>query len=291
MQAHAFIALGSNQGDRLGNLAAALRELSADPGTHVMRVSSAYESEPWGVTGQPPFANAVALVSFDGEADALLAVLQDVEARLGRIPGPRNGPRPIDLDILLFRDEVWDSPDLTVPHPRMLERDFVVTPLLEVAPGIAMPDGSPVDRAGATQGRVLSRLGPVPGYEPITGPYGSGPEDDGQAGISELEASAHAIETGTGPAPSAEEAVGRWVPVGPPRYERNSPNSSTDFDLLYYESVLREAGIPTGFHPHRPNEGFSTYWGISQTVRLMVPADRAAEAQGLIDDVSGAPRD
>jgi 2-amino-4-hydroxy-6-hydroxymethyldihydropteridine diphosphokinase len=159
-----YIGLGSNLGDRTGSIAAALRELATVPGVHVLAVSHAYESEPWGVTDQPRFANAVARLDVRGEADAFLAVLKDVEERLGRVSGERFGPRVIDLDVLLFGDEEWDSPELVVPHPRMLGRDFVVTPLLEIAPDVALPDGTPVTRLHATAGPVVGDLGPVPGF-------------------------------------------------------------------------------------------------------------------------------
>jgi 2-amino-4-hydroxy-6-hydroxymethyldihydropteridine diphosphokinase len=149
-----YIGLGSNLGDRTGSIAAALRELATVPGVHVLAVSHAYESEPWGVTDQPRFANAVARLDVRGEADAFLAVLKDIEERLGRVSGERFGPRVIDLDVLLF----------VVPHPRMLGRDFVVTPLLEIAPDVALPDGTPVTRLHATAGPVVGDLGPVPGF-------------------------------------------------------------------------------------------------------------------------------
>lgn len=159
-----YVGLGSNLGDRIGTIAAALRELAAIPGVHVLDVSGVVESEPWGVEEQPRFANAVARLDVRGQADAFLARLKDIEELLGRRPGERYGPRPIDLDILLFGDEEWDSPELTVPHPRLLERDFVVTPLLRIAPGIALPDGTPVTRERALAGRVTGELGPVPGF-------------------------------------------------------------------------------------------------------------------------------
>jgi 2-amino-4-hydroxy-6-hydroxymethyldihydropteridine diphosphokinase len=159
-----FIGLGSNLGDRLGAIAAALRELAATPGVHVLAVSHAYESEPWGVTDQPRFANAVAKLDVRGEADALLVVTKDIEQRVGRVPGERYGPRAIDVDLLLFGDEEWDAPELTLPHPRILGRDFVVTPLLEIAPHVTLPDGRAVTRLHATAGRVVGDLGPVPGF-------------------------------------------------------------------------------------------------------------------------------
>ncbi|MDO8964622.1 MAG: 2-amino-4-hydroxy-6-hydroxymethyldihydropteridine diphosphokinase, partial [Coriobacteriia bacterium] len=102
MVTESFVALGSNMGDRVASLAEALRMLAEAESVTVRRVSHAYESEPWGVTDQPAFANAVAALACSGEADALLELCQEVERRLGREPGERFGPRPIDLDILLF---------------------------------------------------------------------------------------------------------------------------------------------------------------------------------------------
>lgn len=271
MRTEAFIGLGSNVGDRLGLLAAALVAIDAEAGVRVLRVSHAYESTPWGVTDQPLFANAVALVAFDGEADSLLTIMTRIEASLGRVRGESDGPRTIDLDLLLFGDEEWDSSSLVLPHPRLLERDFVVTPLLEIAPGAALPDGRPVDPGVAVEGRILGVLGAVPGYEDVTGPPDEPEPED------------------AGPEPTEAEAVGEWVAVGPRRYERNAPNTSTDFELLFYENVLKQAGIPCRYYPHRPNEGFATFPGLAQTVRLMVPASRAREAQELIDRVAAAP--
>lgn len=164
MATQAFIGLGSNLGDRLGNLSAALEDLRDDDRVEVYAVSPAFESEPWGVPEQPLFANAVACVGFRGDADELLGLLKDVERRLGRVPGVRFGPRPIDLDLLLFGTEVRYTPVLTLPHPRMLDRDFVVTPLLEIAPGLRMPDGSRIDPGHARCGRVTRTIGPIPGF-------------------------------------------------------------------------------------------------------------------------------
>jgi 2-amino-4-hydroxy-6-hydroxymethyldihydropteridine diphosphokinase len=158
----AFIGLGSNLGDRVATLQAALDALAAVPGVRVAAVSSVYESEPWGVADQPAFANAVAALDTDGTPHDLLAALKRVEADLGRTDGVRYGPRPIDLDLLLFGSERVASESLTVPHPRLLERDFVVTPLLEIAPEVTMPDGRRVTREAATEGRVTARLAPPP---------------------------------------------------------------------------------------------------------------------------------
>lgn len=164
----AFVGLGSNLGDRVGNLAAALTALGATPGVRIVSVSHAYESAPWGVTEQPTFANCVAALEVEIDAPSLLAACKRVETGMGRSPGRRFGPRIIDLDVLLFGCERIDTPDLTVPHPRLLERDFVVTPLLEVAPCVALPDGRAPRRDKATEGSVTGVLGVLPGFAPLT---------------------------------------------------------------------------------------------------------------------------
>jgi 2-amino-4-hydroxy-6-hydroxymethyldihydropteridine diphosphokinase len=158
-----FVGLGSNMGDRVALMSRAIGELAHLPETHVVGYSHAYDSEPWGVTDQPNFVNAVAWLRTDLLADQLLEFLHDIEDRLGRTREVPNGPRTIDLDILLFGDEEWETDALTIPHPRMAERDFVITPLLEVAPDVLWPEGTPVTRdavrvhAGETQGALRSR--------------------------------------------------------------------------------------------------------------------------------------
>lgn len=154
----AYVGMGSNLGDRLGNLATALEALDALPGVHVAAISSVYESEPWGISDQPAFANAVAALDVEVGARDLLAALKRLEEGSGRVSGPRNGPRPLDLDLLLFGAETIDSSELTVPHPRLLLRDFVVTPLLEIAPDVRLPDGARVTRSAAVDGRVTGVL-------------------------------------------------------------------------------------------------------------------------------------
>lgn len=271
----AYVSLGSNVGDRLANLAAAARILAEAEGLAVLAASHVYESEPWGVTDQPAFANAVLRIDFAGEADALLALCQEVETHLGRTGGPRYGPRVIDLDILLFGDEEWVSRDLSIPHPRMLERDFVVTPLLEVAPDATMPDNSPVTNRAAREGRVTSVLGALVGFEDLT----------------PVEGVAGGPVGGPAPwpdeSPSSVEVIGEWVPVGPARCEGAMSSGSVDFALLFYEAALRQAGVPCMFHPHRPNEGASQPYGLAVIVRLMVPVARLAEASEIIDALGG----
>lgn len=127
-----YIALGGNLGDRLANLEAAIAALA--PQVAVLERSPVYESDPKYVTDQPRFLNMVLAAETDLDAPSLLAFLKSIEKRLGRRPGERNRPRPIDLDIVFFGDEVIDLPDLTVPHPRLAERAFVLRPLADIAP-------------------------------------------------------------------------------------------------------------------------------------------------------------
>ena len=158
----AYIAIGSNEGDRLLNLGRAVDALTDLPETRVTAVSHAYESEPAYVVDQPLFANAVAAIETDLEGDQLLEYLQQIENSMGRVRAGENGPRPIDLDILLLGDEESQTAKLTIPHPGLMERDFVVTPLLEIAPRIHLPDGTRVVRDQATFGRVTGDLGAIP---------------------------------------------------------------------------------------------------------------------------------
>ncbi len=134
-----WIGLGSNQGDRAGLIATALSEVNALERNRVVRVSSLYETAPMGKTDQPLFLNAVAEVETDEEPRDLLRELLTIEQRMGRSRGVRWGPRTIDLDILLFGDVVGVSDDLTIPHPRLAERAFVLVPLAEIAPDIVVP--------------------------------------------------------------------------------------------------------------------------------------------------------
>lgn len=131
-----FLGLGSNLGDRRRNLLSALRMLHSTPGVRVLDVSSIYESEPWGPVEQPDFLNLVALVCTRRSPREMLEACREVEAALGRVRGLRWGPRIIDVDILLYDDIAWEDEDLVIPHPRMRERDFVMVPLRELAPGM-----------------------------------------------------------------------------------------------------------------------------------------------------------
>lgn len=135
----AFLGLGSNLGERRDNLLAALRILDGTEGIRVLEVSSVYETSPWGVLEQPDFLNLVALVATTRGPRGLLEACTGVEEALGRERKERWGPRVIDVDILLVDDIELEEDDLVIPHPRMLERDFVMVPLLELRPAVIIP--------------------------------------------------------------------------------------------------------------------------------------------------------
>jgi len=139
MMATAYLGLGANIGNREANLRMALRGLTRM--ARVESVSSLYESEAVGPE-QPPFYNAVCRIETGLEPESLLRFLKTLEHEIGRRPGgERWGPRPIDIDILLYDGLTAASPELTIPHPRMTERRFVLVSLLEIAPDAALPDG------------------------------------------------------------------------------------------------------------------------------------------------------
>lgn len=154
----ALVALGSNVGDGRAALDEAVERLGRVPGLWVGRVSSYVESEPAYYEDQPPFTNAVCLVQTMLDPHALLDALHGVEDALGRVRTRANGPRTIDLDILDYEGFVCSEPDLTLPHPRLLERDFVVRPLLELCGIWTLADGVCVTRDGVRVGHVTRVL-------------------------------------------------------------------------------------------------------------------------------------
>ena len=139
----AHLGLGTNLGDRTGNLRKALElltaQLSAQSGLRLLRCSQVYETEPWGVADQPPFLNCVAEISTTLDPEGLLAVCKEVERQMGRQPGLRWGPRPIDIDVLLFGDLIVRLPHLEIPHPRLHLRAFALIPLAELVPDTVHP--------------------------------------------------------------------------------------------------------------------------------------------------------
>jgi len=135
----AYVGLGSNVGDRESNLRKALDMIDSEDGVGVLRVSSFCESEPVGPQDQPDFINAVAEVQTSLAPRSLLEVLQRIEREMGRTRSRRWGPRPIDLDILLFGDQLVSEPDLVIPHRLMHLRGFVLEPLCELIPEAEHP--------------------------------------------------------------------------------------------------------------------------------------------------------
>jgi 2-amino-4-hydroxy-6-hydroxymethyldihydropteridine diphosphokinase len=144
----AYVGLGANVGDREATLERALGLLAAH--VDVVGVSTLRETEPWGYVDQPPFLNGAVAVETALTSRELLDLLLAIERELGRVrgEGPRYGPRVVDLDLLLFGDDVVDEPGLTVPHPRLSERAFALEPLAELDPTLVVP----------AQGRVSDLL-------------------------------------------------------------------------------------------------------------------------------------
>lgn len=132
-----YLGLGSNTGDRQQNLDRALELLS--PRIQMGQVSSIYDTEPMGNVNQPRFLNLVCQVLTRLAPMALLTLAKGIELKLGRAPDTTNTPRPIDIDILLYGDQVVDTPKLVIPHPRLAERAFVLVPLAEIAPDLVHP--------------------------------------------------------------------------------------------------------------------------------------------------------
>jgi len=141
-----FISLGSNLGLPESNLEKACRELSSCSGMHLFRKSKVYQTEPQGLKGQPWFANQVLWLLADSfwKPQSLMVMLKEKEKQMGRTDGRRFGPRTIDMDILLFGDVVQNEKSLILPHPGLKERAFVLLPLLEIFPGLTLPDGTRV---------------------------------------------------------------------------------------------------------------------------------------------------
>lgn len=137
----AYISLGSNLGDRAATLDEAIRQLSHTEGIGKLRRSGVIETEPVGKTDQPKFLNCVVEVETTLEPLKLLDRCQEIERRLGRKRTVRWGPRTIDLDILLYGDTTLKSDRLTLPHPEMTKRRFVLEPLCELAPDLVLPGG------------------------------------------------------------------------------------------------------------------------------------------------------
>ena len=135
----AYVALGANLGDPAATVRAAFAALANLPESRLVHSSSLYRTAPVGITEQPEFVNAVAELETTLAPESLLDALFEIEQRFGRIRAERNGPRTLDLDLLYAGDYVSDDPVLIVPHPRLHLRAFVLQPLGEIAPKLALP--------------------------------------------------------------------------------------------------------------------------------------------------------
>lgn len=160
--ARAFLALGSNMGERLAELERAVASLrSLDPG---LSVSFVYETAPvGGPAGQGPYLNCVASLETGLSPRELLSFAQRLEAEAGRVRSVRNAPRPLDVDILLYDELSIEEDDLVVPHPRMNERPFVLAPLEDLAPDRVPPGWRTEGPAAGYRGADLRRVGRIPG--------------------------------------------------------------------------------------------------------------------------------
>jgi 2-amino-4-hydroxy-6-hydroxymethyldihydropteridine diphosphokinase len=161
-----YLGLGSNVGDRESHLTRAIEDLSAR-GALVEAASSLYETEPVGeILDQPDFLNAAVRVRTALGPEELLDLCKAIEVEHGRLfGGPRHGPRPIDIDLLLLGDIEMSSERLTLPHPEVTSRRFVLAPLLELDPGLRLPDGTELRSAleALGPGQRVNRVGPPPG--------------------------------------------------------------------------------------------------------------------------------
>ena len=153
-----YLSLGGNLGDPAASMATALRLLDADDDTRVIAVSSLYRTPPWGKLDQPDFLNAAAEISTALAPRALLDLCLEAERKLKRVREERWGPRLIDIDILVFGDRIIHETGLEVPHPRMLERAFVLAPLAEIAPELAVGGRSVSERLSGVDTSGIERL-------------------------------------------------------------------------------------------------------------------------------------
>lgn len=165
VQHHVFLGLGSNIADRDAHLAEALRALASL--IAIERVSSVYDTAPMDYTDQPRFHNLAVQAATSLGPLELLHGVKAIERALGRAPGPRYGPRVIDIDLLFYDQLVLRADELTLPHPRLPERAFVLAPLAEIAPALIHPElgESITDLLRRVAGSDVQRLGPLPDSE------------------------------------------------------------------------------------------------------------------------------
>ena len=154
-----YLGLGANLGDRAANIQEAIDRLK-ECGLTIRAVSPMYETEPWGIADQPRFLNAACAIETTLSPQQMLILLKGIEKAMGRESTARNGPRPIDLDILLFGDLVLDTRRLTIPHPGLIERATALVPLADIAARVRHP------QTGLDVAEHLGRLGSTPDVAP-----------------------------------------------------------------------------------------------------------------------------
>jgi len=235
-----LIGLGSNRGDRRENLARAVDSLRGETSVQIVAQSRAIETAPvGGPPGQTPFLNATVLLETSLDPEALLAVLRRIEERLGRRRVERWGPRIIDLDLLLYGRETWQSQTLTVPHPRMAWRRFVLEPAVQIAPEMIHPT------TGWTLRRLLDHLNNAAPYVAVAGPPG--------AGKTELvERVAHRTSGSILLDPHDRGRIGA--------FHANSSGSARAMELEFLDARVRllSAGLPASREQGRP--WISDFW-------------------------------
>lgn len=158
---HVYLGLGSNLGARAHHLARALVCLALEPQVELVRLSPVYETAPWGVEDQPPFLNMAAEVRTTLSPEDLLRCVKQVEQLLGRKAGPRWGPRVVDIDLLVAPETVPNADGLTLPHPHLAERQFVLAPLADIAPDVDLGGGRTPRQLARRDDPTLTLLGPL----------------------------------------------------------------------------------------------------------------------------------
>jgi 2-amino-4-hydroxy-6-hydroxymethyldihydropteridine diphosphokinase len=167
------LGLGSNIGDKPGNIKTALERLETEHICRITAVSSLYRTAPWGPVAQESFANACALAVTELTPEALLAAVKRLESEMGRKTSMRWGPRLIDIDILFYGDRPLATPDLVLPHKELFNRAFVLVPLAEIAPGLRIAGRSVAD-AAAELGRGDVEAWPGLSWPGLAWPGGQG---------------------------------------------------------------------------------------------------------------------
>ena len=135
----AYLGLGSNKGERISYIQKAIAEIKKIPGIVVLKFSGIYETEPWGVENQPDYLNSVLEIKTGLDAEILLKELKDIEKRIGRIQSAKWSEREIDIDLLFYGNEIIEKDFMTVPHPQIEKRKFVLIPMNEIAPDFIHP--------------------------------------------------------------------------------------------------------------------------------------------------------